>query len=229
MEIYKYTNVQSGYIEHSACEDRYQEERAAGLVSKESITVIDTEWLEQPAPVQPNITVDFEYVGEGVIGSQRVPVKRIENQDDGSFTVILDYWPAEQELQEKAIEIAQAFSRGHDAGWESATAHHKALAEQPAPAQYRSTGWAAHRDQYAVPVLFNPYTGEPRDVRDVQSDPQGILIVPPGKVEMLAAAPPAQRKPLTLREIGAVCGNFSNETIKVVRQTEAAHNIKEQP
>jgi hypothetical protein len=48
--------------------------------------------------------------------------------------------------------------------------------------EYRSTGWAAHRDQYAVPVLFNPYTGDPRDVRDVQSDPQGILIVPPGKV-----------------------------------------------
>ncbi len=43
------------------------------------------------------------------------------------------------------------------------------------------------------------------------------------------AEQPAQRKPLTLREIGAACGNFSNETIKVVRQTEAAHNIKEQP
>jgi hypothetical protein len=64
---------------------------------------------------------------------------------------------------------------------------------QPAPVQepvaHRQTGWAAHRDQYAVPVLFNPYTGQPRDVRDVQSDPQGILIVPPGKVEMLAAKP----------------------------------------
>ncbi len=52
---------------------------------------------------------------------------------------------------------------------------------------HRPTGWMAHRDQYAVQVLFNPYTGEPRDVRDVQSDPQGILIMPPGKVEMLAA------------------------------------------
>lgn len=51
----------------------------------------------------------------------------------------------------------------------------------------RSTGWIASKDRYAVPVMFNPYTGEPRDVRDVQSDPQGILIVPPGKVEMLAA------------------------------------------
>ena len=53
----------------------------------------------------------------------------------------------------------------------------------------RSTGWAAPRDRYAVPVLFSPYTGEPRDVRDVQSDPQGILIQPPGNVNMIAAAP----------------------------------------
>ena len=59
--------------------------------------------------------------------------------------------------------------------------------------EYRSTGWAAHRDHYAVPVLFNPYTGQPRDVRDVQSDPQGILIVPPGKVEMLASKPTYQQ------------------------------------
>ena len=59
--------------------------------------------------------------------------------------------------------------------------------------EYRSTGWAAHRDHYTVPVLFNPYTGDPRDVRDVQSDPQGILIVPPGKVEMLAAKPTHQQ------------------------------------
>ena len=59
--------------------------------------------------------------------------------------------------------------------------------------EYRSTGWAAHRDQYAVPVLFNPYTGDPRDVRDVQSDPQGILIVPPGKVEMRASKPTHQQ------------------------------------
>jgi hypothetical protein len=60
--------------------------------------------------------------------------------------------------------------------------------------QVHTTGWVAPKDRYAVPVLFNPYTGEPRDVRDVQSDPQGILIVPPGKVDMLAA-PPAQTPP----------------------------------
>lgn len=54
-------------------------------------------------------------------------------------------------------------------------------------AKHRTTGWMAPVDRYAVPVLFNPYTGEPRDARDVASDPHGILIVPPGKVEMLAA------------------------------------------
>lgn len=69
----------------------------------------------------------------------------------------------------------------------------KALADEQAqtslPATHKTTGWAAPVDRYAVPVLFNPYTGDPRDVRDVQSDPQGVLIVPPGKVEMLAAKP----------------------------------------
>ena len=66
----------------------------------------------------------------------------------------------------------------------------------------RSTGWIASKDNYAVPVMFNPYTGEPRDVRDVQSDPQGILIVPPGKVEMLAVAPtpPAQAADSVLKD-----------------------------
>ena len=62
-------------------------------------------------------------------------------------------------------------------------------AQEPVSANHRTTGWVAPVDRYAVPVLFNPYTGEPRDVRDVQSDPQGVLIVPPGKAEMLAAKP----------------------------------------
>jgi hypothetical protein len=60
---------------------------------------------------------------------------------------------------------------------------------QPEPEPRRTTGWAAPRDRYVPPVLFNPYTGEPRDMRDVQSDPQGILLAPPGAA-MLAAAPP---------------------------------------
>lgn len=34
--------------------------------------------------------------------------------------------------------------------------------------------------------LYNPYTGEKRDLRDVVSDPQGLLIVAPGE-ELKAA------------------------------------------
>jgi hypothetical protein len=59
-------------------------------------------------------------------------------------------------------------------------------------------------------VLFNPYTGEPRDVRDVQSDPQGILILPPGRVEMLAAPQaqtpvPPRLKAETFKELAERC------------------------
>lgn len=46
--------------------------------------------------------------------------------------------------------------------------------------------------QSRAPVLFNPYNGQPRDVRDVQSDPQGTLIVPPGAMLQAATAPRPQ-------------------------------------
>lgn len=65
----------------------------------------------------------------------------------------------------------------------------------------RPTGFVTPKNHYSAPVLFDPYTGEPRDVRDVQSDPQGILIVPPGKVDVLAA-PTAQTPPPRLTESG---------------------------
>lgn len=39
------------------------------------------------------------------------------------------------------------------------------------------------------PVRFNPYTGAARDARDIQSDPQGVLIVPPGAVKAGATNP----------------------------------------
>jgi hypothetical protein len=66
----------------------------------------------------------------------------------------------------------------------------------------KRTGWAARRDHYNIPVLFNPYTGEPRDVRDVQTDPQGILIRPPGAD--LVADTPAERKHQDQSAAGAV-------------------------
>lgn len=57
----------------------------------------------------------------------------------------------------------------------------------------RATRWSG-RDGYVAPVLFNPYTGEPRDARDIASDPQGILIVQPGApLRPAAPTPPAQQ------------------------------------
>ena len=103
-------------------------------------------------------------------------------------------------LEALETELAVDMNNGAEVGeaaelmCEAITAIKQALAAPvQEPVAYRQTGWAAHRDQYAVPVLFNPYTGQPRDVRDVQSDPQGILIVPPGKIEMLAAKPTHQQ------------------------------------
>jgi len=97
----------------------------------------------------------------------------------------------------------------------------KALTE-PAAREHKPTGWMAHKNQYVVPVLFNPYTGEPRDVRDVQSDPQGVLIVPPGKVEMIAASPPppAEVPLLTDAEIMRVAvksGDFARNIEQATR------------
>jgi hypothetical protein len=39
-------------------------------------------------------------------------------------------------------------------------------------------------------MLFNPYSGRPRDPRDIQSDPEGILMLDPD--EPIHAAPAAQ-------------------------------------
>ena len=55
------------------------------------------------------------------------------------------------------------------------------------------TRWRG-RGSYTFPVLFSPYTGEPRDARDIASDPQGLLIVQPGAPLVPAApTPPAQQ------------------------------------
>lgn len=39
----------------------------------------------------PKINVMFEYVDGDIIGTKCATVKRIEKQDDGSFTVVLDH------------------------------------------------------------------------------------------------------------------------------------------
>lgn len=116
-----------------------------------------------------------------------------------------------------ALEIADAATRS--VNWPEA--NHAMVILQAAlaePSTHRATGWVAPVDRYAVPVLFNPYTGEPRDVRDVSSDPQGILIVPPGRVEMLAAKP-------ALAEPSEPCGY--DETTGLCTKTDCCAALAE--
>lgn len=49
------------------------------------------------------------------------------------------------------------------------------------------------QDQAIAPEvkLFNPYTGKPRHPSDIQSDPQGILIVDPEATSLRAYKQPA--------------------------------------
>jgi len=88
-----------------------------------------------------------------------------------------------QEPVEQRCQLCK-YEYGHSIGCENNPVD---IALKSNAAKHRPTGWVSPVDRYAAPVLFNPYTGEPRDVRDVQSDPQGILIVPIGHVEMVAA------------------------------------------
>jgi hypothetical protein len=48
---------------------------------------------DKPEEAMPVITARFHVEHNGVIGSTDAPVKRIEKNDDGSFTVVIDYWP----------------------------------------------------------------------------------------------------------------------------------------
>lgn len=50
---------------------------------------------EAPSPAAaPVINALFETTTGGWTGTANAPIKRIERQDDGSFTVVIDHWPA---------------------------------------------------------------------------------------------------------------------------------------
>lgn len=48
----------------------------------------------EPAPAaEPVVQAVFETAADGIIGRTSVNVKRVEREDDGSLTVVIDYWP----------------------------------------------------------------------------------------------------------------------------------------
>ena len=81
-----------------------------------------------------------------------------------------------------------------------------------------TTGYIAPVGRYVPPVLFNPYTGEPRDARDIASDPRGVLIVPPGA--RLAAASTPAAAPVQLPEPDAVLLNQGVELLHALSNDE---------
>lgn len=50
-----------------------------------------------PVPSTPTIRAIFETVGprpHGLIGTKDAPIKRVMQEDDGVFTVVIDHWPS---------------------------------------------------------------------------------------------------------------------------------------
>ena len=41
------------------------------------------------------VNARFETTADNITGTQSVPVKRVEMEDDGSYTVVIDYWPGD--------------------------------------------------------------------------------------------------------------------------------------
>ncbi|TYK74308.1 hypothetical protein FSY45_19275 [Comamonas sp. Z1] len=82
-----------------------------------------------------------------------------------------------------------------------------------------TTGYVAPVGRYVPPVLFNPYTGEPRDARDIASDPKGMLIVPPGAqlatTNNVAVAPVAPPDPdAAVNEVMELVGTAMDSAMK---------------
>lgn len=82
--------------------------------------------------------------------------------------------------QPEAMRLAEWLATGVWPSYVPQEAAAALAATQPATQGAATTGYIAPKSRYVPPVLFSPYTGEPRDARDIASDPRGILIVPPG-------------------------------------------------
>lgn len=83
-------------------------------------------------------------------------------------------------------------------------------------------------------MLFNPYSGKPRDPRDIASDPSGILMLDPDE-PMFAAKPPEQGRAAdgavdwTAEEIEAVicCLDDDAAAMRIENdEDERAHNMQ---
>lgn len=73
--------------------------------------------FENETPVLPVVNAQFEVVYGGITGITEAPVKRVEVEDDGSLTVVIDHWP-----EWSGLSKAQA-QEGRDAQAYATTMH----------------------------------------------------------------------------------------------------------
>lgn len=66
-----------------------------------------------PAAMMPSLNIRCETARDGLIGSTRLHVVRVEPEDDGSFTAVTDYWPPAAVSDPKLVDWLQ---RINDAG-----------------------------------------------------------------------------------------------------------------
>lgn len=59
---------------------------------------------------EPVINAQFETEFDNIKGSTTAPIKRVEMEDDGSFTVVIDYWPAQSLAMSREKMAERLFS-----------------------------------------------------------------------------------------------------------------------
>lgn len=85
-----------------------------------------------------------------------------------------------------------------------------------AKAEVLAANKAAPQPQPQAAMLTNPYTGTPRDYRDVESDPAGVLIQEPG-APLRAAAPRPQASAEDVEAIDRCMANLGWECANYYR------------
>lgn len=71
-------------------------------------------------------------------------------------------------------------------------------------------------------MLFNPFTGKPRDPRDIASDPRGVLVWD-GEKPLRASPPAEQAKP----SAGAYTFPSDKLVWRLIEARQSAHDLKE--
>lgn len=66
-------------------------------VTLQDDVAVGAEFYANPVPSAPTIRAIFETVDPrpyGAIGTMDAPIKRVTQEDDGAFTVVIDHWPS---------------------------------------------------------------------------------------------------------------------------------------